>query len=635
MDLSHCFFYDAKGMVAKAASPSTKFDNSFRKVIQYTYPSGGDRDDSAGGHGTHVCGTVAGNPLNADTTTSPGMYYGVAPDAKIAFMDLAAGSSEGLAVPNTINDLYNPGYTAGARIHTNSWGGEFDSSQGRGQYTEAETDKWLYDHMEHMILFAAGNSGGESRYKISQQAQAKNVVAVGATETATGKMSSMAYFSSIGPAFDGRIKPDISAPGHPINSADAVGGGSRSCGISSKSGTSMASPGVAGVSALIRQYLMERWHAICLSITQLFASPNDQCKNFIPSGMLTKAILLHSGQGMDTFSTTNLGSPPDIYQGYGRIFLANVLPLPDVGQDLTFMLYVDDMAALPSDSKATYTAKVSSQNYPLKLTLSWYDPPSQSGIKTAALVHDLDLIAVSPSGVKYAGNTGQGGARDTLNNNEQIFVKSPELGSWTINVNTNGLTYSATQKYALVITLHGAAGKGSTLTPGLPQPTGPPTISPPITPVPTAYPSDSAGGGGGGGDGSYGGGPGGGGDGSYGGGPGGGGGGSYGGGSGGGGGGSYGGGSGGGGGSYGGGSGGGGGGGSYGGGSGGGSYGGGSGAYSKQAESAKKASDQESENVKSLHKDIWERVADFVLKKREDVLGRSSSDEGEEKSQSP
>ena len=67
----------------------------------------------------------------------------------------------------------------------------------------------------------------------------------------------LAFFSSVGPTADGRIKPDLCAPGYYVFSASA---GSTSCGLDglrSSQGTSMATPVVAGTAALARQYFTD------------------------------------------------------------------------------------------------------------------------------------------------------------------------------------------------------------------------------------------------------------------------------------------------------------------------------------------------------------------------------------------
>jgi hypothetical protein len=78
---------------------------------------------------------------------------GVASNAKLAFMDISNGA--GLTPPALANDLYSPGYNAGARVHSNSWG---NYKVGSSFYTagNADTDGYLYEHKELIIIFAVG-----------------------------------------------------------------------------------------------------------------------------------------------------------------------------------------------------------------------------------------------------------------------------------------------------------------------------------------------------------------------------------------------------------------------------------------------------------------------------------------------
>lgn len=69
------------------------------------------------------------------------MYDGVAPNAKLSVSSLGKPDT-GLCIP-PINQLYGPGYAAGARIHSNSWGSYFT---GNGFYTDQDTDRFLYSN---------------------------------------------------------------------------------------------------------------------------------------------------------------------------------------------------------------------------------------------------------------------------------------------------------------------------------------------------------------------------------------------------------------------------------------------------------------------------------------------------------
>ena len=88
----------------------------------------------------------------------------------------------------------------------------------------------MWNNPEHIILFAAGNSGS-GFYTVGTPANAKNIIGVGAASGA----SNLAGFSSRGPTPDGRIKPDLVAPGAGIVSAQS----GSSCSTVTMSGTSM------------------------------------------------------------------------------------------------------------------------------------------------------------------------------------------------------------------------------------------------------------------------------------------------------------------------------------------------------------------------------------------------------------
>lgn len=264
-----------------------------------------------------------------------GQFNGVAPNAKIAFFDLSNGDSGLISLPP--EKLYAPGRAAGARIHTNSWGGYYS---GQPYYAGATMDNYLFNNPDTLVFFSAGNNGDKvSGPSISTQSSSKNIIVVASGESTlhSNNINNVAYYSSIGPAHDGRIKPDITAPGHAIISAAASGTNSNSCETTEKSGTSMASPAAAGSAALIRQYFMQSkyWSTVC-------NTSYYYCKEFTPSGVLLKTLILHSGNKMNLFNGNTkitLGLQPDSYQGYGRITLTNILPFPKT----PFDLYVSDI----------------------------------------------------------------------------------------------------------------------------------------------------------------------------------------------------------------------------------------------------------------------------------------------------
>jgi len=146
----------------------------------------------------------------------------------------------------------------------------------------------------------------------------------------------IASFSSFGPTADGRIKPDIVAPGELVSaaSADADGETAETCNVLRKSGTSMATPLVAGHTAIIRQYFMDGFY------------PTGVAGNaaHIPSGPLMKAIMLGGACDMqgNTEQYLPLEDSPSMRQGFGRFCLCNSLKLLGGADNCTTNVQVRD-----------------------------------------------------------------------------------------------------------------------------------------------------------------------------------------------------------------------------------------------------------------------------------------------------
>lgn len=181
------------------------------------------------GHGTHVSGTAAG------TTQCGGQLDGVAP--YVSLMGAKILSSSGGGTWAAAQAALQWAFDNGANVTSNSYGG--------GDSTDSRAVASLVDNLARAGMassFAAGNSGpGPST--INWPGQADLALTVGAIDA----NRLVASFSSRGPCSDGRTCPDIMAPGVSITSSWPGGG------TAILSGTSMATPHVAGASALITQ----------------------------------------------------------------------------------------------------------------------------------------------------------------------------------------------------------------------------------------------------------------------------------------------------------------------------------------------------------------------------------------------
>ena len=223
-----------------------------------------DNTDLGSGHGTHVAGIVA-----ADGTTG-GDFLGVAPDADLACFAIGLVISTTAVVTAYDYALSQPDML-GIDVFNNSWGNSFrqyDPADPVNVATKAVTDEGA------VVVFAAGNSGsGDAEASVSPFNQAPWVmsVAAGTLDRTRGD------FSSNGLEFDngkpvaigedghtvftgdrfGITQPDLMAPGVDISSTcDSTGSVIGPCpegGNATASGTSMASPHVAGAAAVLLQ----------------------------------------------------------------------------------------------------------------------------------------------------------------------------------------------------------------------------------------------------------------------------------------------------------------------------------------------------------------------------------------------
>jgi hypothetical protein len=478
------------------------------------YPNGAKDEES--GHGTHVAVSVVGDGdatgLGKAAAPAARLVFQAVED----YVDMYASCNsyaDGyylLGIPNDLKVLFQQAYDAGARIHANSWG-----SAVAGDYTldSANADTFVWQKRDMLITFSAGNEGIDANANgvidndsIGSPATAKNVLTVGASENqrpsfpcdatlpyqshdayqpsttcagmngqnllgtygqrwgadypanpiandlSAGNAGQMAAFSSRGPTDDGRIKPDVVAPGTWILSGysnqhqegyggaiDPLTGGYQMDGWGMPyngqykyfGGTSMSNPIAAGGATVVRDFY-------------------QKAHSLNASAALVKATLINSA--VDLLDENNDGADdndfpiPNVHEGWGLINLASATD-NSAG-------FVEQTTGLATNGVSTY-AYITPGAAPFKLTLVWSDFAST---ETAAknLVNDLDLEVTSPSGVVYRGNvfaggwTQPGGSADRVNNVENVYVNGAEAGTWTVRVRGFNVP-SGPQPFALVV----------------------------------------------------------------------------------------------------------------------------------------------------------------------------------------
>jgi hypothetical protein len=368
-------------------------------------PDGGDET----GHGTHVAGSIAGD-RGGDGIAD--RYDGLAPAAKLFVQDVGSQAGTGLdLIPADLGVLIGPAYDAGARVHSNSWG-----SKGSTYGPVARSlDAYVAAHPDLLVLVANGNSGPGSG-TVGQPATAKDILSVGASG-AGATVDAVAPFSSRGPTTDGRIKPTLLAPGQGIMSAAA----NQECAVIAKSGTSMATPILAGAAAVARQYFVDGYYPTGA------ARPAD---GFAPSAALLKATLIAGA--------TPLGDGDPMATGFGRASLVDSFT-PGDGRRLWV---TDEATGLRLGEEATYDLELREEG-PFRIALAWTDVPGASG-STKPLVNDLDLVVEGPDGafrgnVLSGGHSVVGGEADRRNVEEVVSLPEARPGPYRVRVIADNL----------------------------------------------------------------------------------------------------------------------------------------------------------------------------------------------------
>lgn len=426
---SHNFFRDPSVSI-------TTWGNypSHRKIIAYIKPFVEDKDSFAtfgdeSGHGTHTAGSMTGYDQPVGGTSA---NIGMAPESKFYVLDgggVGDGIAHAVSLEYSLTLAYFGNSAGGARIISNSWG-----SQTTRAYDASckESDQTMWDYPDYLVCFSAGNNP-PSAYSGSP-ANAKDVLCVGASQN--GALANIAAaLSSSGPTADGRIRPDIVAPGENVISSVNTGDAAEE----SYSGTSMSCPVAAGNAALVRQYFTDGWYPS--------GAPSNSQK-FTPSASLIKAMMINSvNKDYTAFQV------PAAKIGWGRPELDNVLYFPGDNRKLAV---VDFDEGLETGYQFFGSVNIDNSDEPLRITLNWTDYPGTE-YANPALVNDLNLQVISPSGKIYLGNvfsanaSTEGGSFDVKNPVENVFIDSPEEGTWKIQVIANNIPRGP-QPFALVVT---------------------------------------------------------------------------------------------------------------------------------------------------------------------------------------
>lgn len=326
-------------------------------------------------------GTLIGGRGNSFSTGE-----GVATDATIVCTNFSSLFAES-------PDYYN---SYSILVQNHSYGTGIENYYGN---ESVSYDQITNEIPELVLVFSAGNAGTQApesgNYKgiggyanlTGDYKQSKNVLVIGAIDSTMNHVS----LTSSGPAYDGRVKPEL-----------VTFGGE---------GTSESSAITTGSVAMLQDY---------------YHSKNGS----YPTSAMIKALLIAGAN--------EAGSPGiDFKTGYGSINLNRSLQLIDSA------FY--QSGSVPSNSTHEFKLNVPTGTSQFKIVLTWIDSPANPE-DARALVNDLDIKALTPSNAELlpwvldstpdASNLSAAATRgeDHLNNVEMISVDNPEAGNYTITI---------------------------------------------------------------------------------------------------------------------------------------------------------------------------------------------------------
>ncbi|PKQ43502.1 S8 family serine peptidase [Confluentibacter flavum] len=388
-------------------------------------------------HATHVAGTLIGKGADSDAK-------GMAPKATLRSFDWLLDDQE--ALTEASNGLLISNHSYGVPIFNDSDSQQVSSAD-IGAYT---SDARIWDEVAfaapyYLAVNSAGNEGNKTYTgglatgydKLTGNKTSKNNLVVANVNPFVSVSGELINFpinsgSSQGPTDDFRIKPDIAADGTNVYSSIS----SSDSQYSTFSGTSMASPNVAGTLILLQEYY------------------NRLNSNYMRAAT-AKGLVCHTA--LDDNSKVG----PDPIFGWG---LLNAEDAANTIKDASDGFAIIRELTLSNGDNYTYNFAASGSSK-LKATICWTDPAgtsssSPNNVLTPRLVNDLDLRLEDSNATTFTpwklDNTNVTGPAikgdNNVDNIERIDINVPATGQYTLTVTHKGTLVNGAQAFSLIIT---------------------------------------------------------------------------------------------------------------------------------------------------------------------------------------
>ncbi|MBO9672295.1 MAG: S8 family peptidase [Sphingobacteriaceae bacterium] len=361
--------------------------------------------------GKTIPGTLTGKTPTSHATTMATLAIGngnsfirglgAAPKAKLAYSDFSN------LMPDLVSDLNK----LQIRVQNHSYGTDIDNNYGM---EAAAYDKQIFETDTLIHVFSAGNVGTSTPSSGLYQGmtaranltgnfkQAKNLLVIGGINRENISESR----SSKGPAYDGRVKPELVALG--------------------EDGTSGSAAITSGSIVLLEQFYLQKYKRA-------------------PSAAVVRAALVNAAD--------DLGTPQvDFVYGYGKLNVAEALKTLDENRALLYNVTKNQDLVVP--------LPVPSNVSELKVTITWNDPPATVNA-AQSVVNGLDLSLENLSGevtlpwalstYPHLDSLAKPAVRkaDLINTVQQVSFDNPDAGTYKIHIKGGRITQGNNQAFAL------------------------------------------------------------------------------------------------------------------------------------------------------------------------------------------